>query len=266
MKKFLSEYGFAILAAIVVILLIAICSPVSNLIQTKVENVITSFANKTSMKLGSVENGISGDGQHKVVAGMPKKSDLITIDGQEYRVLSINGTQAKVLAMYDANITYFNNYSGGGESRYEGSVVDNYLENTFYPSLSFKDAIIKKDITQNMYRNASKIDRTESIPVGLRHVYLLDMEDLFEYLDNGDDWIDGEQIKVMFYDTYFVELNQSPCSDIWLRSSSTDYTSHAWRISTYGEYANLSLFNCWDNADAIRPAFVIDLSKIDFQK
>lgn len=55
MKDFLSEYGFAILAAIVVILLIAMCTPVGNLVKNQVMGVIDNFANKTSSKLNAMD-------------------------------------------------------------------------------------------------------------------------------------------------------------------------------------------------------------------
>ena len=55
MRDFLSEYGFAILAAIVVILLIAMCTPVGELIQSKVNGVVESFAGKAEARLANVD-------------------------------------------------------------------------------------------------------------------------------------------------------------------------------------------------------------------
>lgn len=57
MKSFLEEYGFAILAAIVVILLIAMCTPVGNLIKNQVMGVVESFAGKTESKLAAADAG-----------------------------------------------------------------------------------------------------------------------------------------------------------------------------------------------------------------
>ena len=59
MKKFLEEYGFAILAAIVVIILIAMCTPVGSLIKKQVMNVVNNFALKTESRLDNVDNTIS---------------------------------------------------------------------------------------------------------------------------------------------------------------------------------------------------------------
>ena len=55
MKSFLEEYGFAILAAIVVILLIAMCTPVGNLIRNQVMSVVESFAGRTESKLANID-------------------------------------------------------------------------------------------------------------------------------------------------------------------------------------------------------------------
>ena len=57
MKSFLEEYGFVILAAIVVILIIAMCTPVGNLIKRQVMNVADSFAGKSKSKLSAVDAG-----------------------------------------------------------------------------------------------------------------------------------------------------------------------------------------------------------------
>lgn len=51
MKSFLEEYGFAILAAIVVILLIAICTPVGNSIKSYCLDLVSSFASTANKKL-----------------------------------------------------------------------------------------------------------------------------------------------------------------------------------------------------------------------
>lgn len=54
MKSFLQEYGFAILAAIVVIIIIAMCTPIGNVIRNQISGVIETFSEKTSSKLSSV--------------------------------------------------------------------------------------------------------------------------------------------------------------------------------------------------------------------
>ena len=55
MKSFFEEYGFVILAAIVVILLIAMCTPIGNLVKSQITGIVDSFANKTNTKLNAVD-------------------------------------------------------------------------------------------------------------------------------------------------------------------------------------------------------------------
>ncbi len=57
MKSFFEEYGFVILAAIVVILLIAMCTPIGNLVHTQINGIVDSFSSKTTAKFNSVDSG-----------------------------------------------------------------------------------------------------------------------------------------------------------------------------------------------------------------
>ena len=57
MKKFFEEYGFVILVAIVVIILIAMVSPIGGLIKTQISDIATSFGKKTDIKLRAVSDG-----------------------------------------------------------------------------------------------------------------------------------------------------------------------------------------------------------------
>lgn len=55
MKSFLEEYGFAILAAIVVILLIAICTPLGNSVKSYIMDLVGSFASVAGNKIDAVD-------------------------------------------------------------------------------------------------------------------------------------------------------------------------------------------------------------------
>lgn len=57
MKSFFEEYGFVILAAIVVILLIAMTTPIGSLVKNQITGIVDSFANKTNTKLNAVNIG-----------------------------------------------------------------------------------------------------------------------------------------------------------------------------------------------------------------
>lgn len=97
MKDFLSEYGFAILAAIVVILLIAMCTPVGNLIKNQIMGVVDSFATKTESKLysmdadnalGVVITQLDENGNFKIVASSDSETDVLKAS---YRVKDQHG-------------------------------------------------------------------------------------------------------------------------------------------------------------------------------
>lgn len=51
MKSFFEEYGFVILAAIVVILLIAMCTPLGNVVKQNITGIMNSFSGKTNSML-----------------------------------------------------------------------------------------------------------------------------------------------------------------------------------------------------------------------
>ena len=54
MKSFLEEYGFAILAAIVVIVLILMASPVGQAIKAALLNVVEKFTNTTESAIDTL--------------------------------------------------------------------------------------------------------------------------------------------------------------------------------------------------------------------
>lgn len=55
MKKFFEEYGFVILASIVLIVLMSICSPVGGVIKTKIDDIVLGFSNKQQSSFNTVK-------------------------------------------------------------------------------------------------------------------------------------------------------------------------------------------------------------------
>ena len=97
MKNFLSEYGFAILAAIVVILLIAMCTPVGNLIKNQIMGVVDGFATKTESKLYTMDAGneaavivkqLDDAGKFSITATSDSETDVLKAS---YRVKDQHG-------------------------------------------------------------------------------------------------------------------------------------------------------------------------------
>ena len=227
---------------------------------------------------------------------LPKKGDLLNIDldgngNKQYRVLGLNGNVAKVLGMNDISTSQAYNttskigtFIGGTTGQlYAGSDLDTYLNTTWYNTLSTeaKAAIVPESRTQYMYKwydapndpttstytyqcqynwsdsDYDNADLTDSILVGDRNVFALDLKDIYDYFG-----------KVCITSNELIELwtNQTGAMNgkaWWLSSASADYSNHAWYVIGIGGhlgYANV------DHASAVRPAFNIDLSKIDFSK
>lgn len=55
MKKFFKEYGFVILASIVLIILISICSPVGGVVKTKIDDIVLSFSSKQQSSFNTIK-------------------------------------------------------------------------------------------------------------------------------------------------------------------------------------------------------------------
>ena len=85
MKSFFEEYGFVILAAIVVILLIAMASPIGDLVKAQITGIVDSFANKTESKLNAVDAGAitvratTSEGKVKLDWDAEKTEDIFSV-------------------------------------------------------------------------------------------------------------------------------------------------------------------------------------------
>lgn len=227
---------------------------------------------------------------------MPIKGDLINInlDGsgnKTYRVLIMNGNVAKLLGM--SNISTSQKYNATSKTGtfangttgqlYTGSDLDTYLNTTWYNTLTStaKAAIIPESRTQYMYQYYDKpntpntptytyqyqynwsdsdyenANLTDSILIGNRNIFALDLKDIFDYFG-----------KVCITSNELMELwtNQTSAvsSKYWqLSSAGADNPNDAWGV--YGDLGYL-YGNDVGAASAVRPAFNLDLSKINFTK
>lgn len=219
---------------------------------------------------------------------LPVSGDLITMDlgttaaagtNNLYRVLSIDGNIAKVVAMYDystsvvfnssSSTTTFSNGSTG--QKYEGSNLDTVLNTTFYEAMNdtAKAAIISQSITQTIVARDTTASTSYdlsiintsgttyyytvagSVSVGERYVYALDIQDLAEYKKDFGNY----ELCQMFY-------NQNTATPSpWLRSPSKGYTNYVWTVNASSGYASDRQYNV---SYAARPAFVIDLAKVSW--
>lgn len=213
---------------------------------------------------------------------MPVKGDLITmnLDGTDrlYRVMKIvDGTTVEVLGMW--NVSNSLAFDSGRTNTYNGKTLDTYLNTTWYNALSSeaKDAIVPKNINQYQYSyNSSAYNQsthssyadysTKSLKanVGNRYVYALDVEDIEMYF-GGTGGSTSDKTPATFSNTDLFQLFWNQTSTIyeypWFRSARADLSFGAWFV--YGNTGSVDSLNS-NYARAARPAFQIDLSKIDF--
>lgn len=153
------------------------------------------------------------------------KGQKLTLDlgngDREYLVLDAAGDVVELLCLYSAGRGPF-----GSDNKYFGSVVDDFLENSFYDSLSkeAKAAIIPQSITQYEYErdpqaawcpsHQSYLDYYSKQPLSTkyRHVYLLDIEDIEEYFNHK---FDKGDLRALFPGR----------DDAWLRSATFNGTA-----------------------------------------
>ena len=230
------------------------------------------------------------------LAPLVAKGDLIKLDldgngDKQYRVLGINGNIAKLLGM--SNISTSQEYNATSKTGtftngttgqlYVGSDLDTYLNTTWYNTLTstIKAAIVPESRTQYMYRYYDKpntpntptytyqyqynwsdsiyenVNLTDSILIGNRNIFALDLKDIFDYFG-----------KVCITSNELMELWTNQTSAVsgkywWLSSADADYPGSAWGV--YGAYGGLNYIGV-GFAGAVRPAFNLDLSKINFTK
>ena len=218
---------------------------------------------------------------------IPQKSDLINIDmtgsgtAQTYRVLkNVSGSVVEVMSMSDDTTSMFS----GSNNTYEGSTLDTYLNTTWYSTLSndAKSAIVDKTFRQDKWYLTAQGDPdyngfygttkpgTNGYTVSLmsasfgneitRHVYAISTQDVLDYvLDTTitDGELQNYNIWKMFWNNEVQHTNMF----VWLMSAST--SGYAMMIQGTSGYISDRNYSISSNMYA-RPAFQIDLSKIDF--
>ena len=249
MKGFLQEYGNIMVVVAVVLGMLAFGK--------------TGYAK-------SIQDAILGSADHIVETGeniVPKPvkaSDTINIEGTEYVVLEQKeNNQALIITASSIGEKKFqSNYDhntklrpdGQNASTYEGSEIDNYLENTWYKGLSakMKAAIQTTNIKQVLYtvRNDPN-SKQETGPNGQvyntisRHVFLPGVEDI----NNVVNLKNVSKVQAFLNGT-----------SIWTRDS--HYRNEAEFLNSY--LGSLTYTDVCNTVD-MRPTFVIDLSQVDYK-
>ena len=189
---------------------------------------------------------------------------VLNIDGIEYMTVERKESgKYLVIATQDVERRFFQASSrenSVNQNTYEGSEIDKYLENEWYSNLSLamKAAINSNNIKQVSYIKTNDSDIKDETGYGgeiyntiSRHVFLPSVEEIGKVVDLKN----SEKLKKF--------LNGS---DIWTRDSSKGY-QYGHFYSNYGSMlfssGYLSYNYVYEKA-GIRPAFVIDLSKVDY--
>lgn len=251
MKGFLQEYGIVMVVVSVVLGML------------------------TFGKMGyakNIQDAILGSADHIVETGEGvtkgsdvKSSDFLNIEGKEYIVLEKQGNnQALVMtASSIGNKMFFNNgvpnagqNFGPNWNTYEGNNIDKYLENTWYKGLSAKmqNAIQMTNIKQLCYytKNIDSPPRDnyngEIYNTISRHVFLPSVSEIWKVVNLKN----PDKVQV------FLSDNKS----IWLRDSEHTYTDE---VTFLNHYSGKLTYLYATNPNGMRPAFVIDLSQVNYK-
>lgn len=227
----------------------------------------------------------------------------MNLDGtgdKQYRVLSMNGNIAKVLGMDDISTSQVYNatdktgaFAGGTTGQlYADSDLDTYLNTTWYNTLSntAKAAIRPESRTQGMYQHYTSpstpntptytyqyqynwqdseyrnADLTDSVLVGNRNVFALDLKDIYDYF--GKVCITSNELMEMWTnqtsavsDKHWGLMSTYKAGGSGGTSGGGGSASGVWTVNgVYGYLTSVgAAISC-----AVRPAFNIDLSKITF--
>lgn len=223
--------------------------------------------------------------------------DILSMDldgngAKQYRVLSMNGDVAKVMAMYDTlTSTWDANYPTTtmgtlSVAKYEGSTLDTYLNTTWYNTLTSatKAAIVPENVVCDAWYwdNTGDPDYTgtygNSVPgtsnytiskyaggtlnIGNRNVFALGVQDIIDYLNDSSVQVDTTAIlrNVNIWKMFWND-EVSHSGKLWLRSSIAGDSSRAWYV--YGFNGNLSNLDV-SSSRVVRPALNLNLNQIEF--
>lgn len=255
MKGFLQEYGVIMVVVAVVLGMLAFGK--------------TGYAK-------SIQDAILGSADHIVETGEGvtkgsevKSGDILDIEGNKYIALERNESD-QLLVMTANNIqrnSFISEYRSDGLAinTYENSTIDKYLENEWYNSLSstMKAAIQPTNIKQASYKMPKDPDSRQETGYNgqvyntiSRHVFLPSVDEIGNIIDLNDENKIGKFLS-SYYEYIWTRDSYQPESDRVMILSRYN-TSNGYLSYTFADYVvNSTIY--------MRPAFVIDLSKVDYK-
>lgn len=262
MDGFFNKYGRMIIVAVAICFVLLYLTPMRNVVGSSINGFAGNFANKVGESLGTVKmpDGSESGGKFTVPEGV-KAGSRLKIEGNEYIVLEKReNNQALVMTASSIGGRRFQAYTSNGlrqdgqyRNTYEGSEIDNYLENEWYNNLSstMKTAIQTTNIKQASYKTYNDPDSKQETGYKgqiyntiSRHVFLPSVDEI------------GKAVDLKNPDKVIVFLNGA---DVWTRDSYHGGAVYAeWLDSAFG---GLDCQNVDDTHDMC-PAFVVDLTKV----
>lgn len=253
MKGFIEEYGKIIVVIILTLLMLGfgqtgLAKPLQNSLLKSTE-MITNAHNKFDEVTKEPEPVTPGA--------------IVDIEGTKYVVLEAReNNQALVMtASSIGNRAFQTGYTsvredGQYRNTYEGSEIDNYLENDWYNSLSstMKSAIQTTSIKQASYAKSNDPDSKQKTgPHGQvykkisRHAFLPSVSEIGKVVDLKN----KNKVKAFLNGDY-----------LWTRDSYQDGPYYVEALDA--NYSNLTNYEV-GSTFGVRPAFVIDLSQVDYK-
>lgn len=138
MKSFFEEYGFVILAAIVVILLIAMATPIGDLVKAQITGIVDSFANKTESKLNAVDAGAITVRASKNVKG------VVELDWDAEKTTDVFGYAVRVTDSTD---------SANWTTKYSDETPETEADGG-----NFKSKLVGRKLTVSGLKNNAKVE------------------------------------------------------------------------------------------------------------
>ena len=247
MKRFFEEYGGIALAILVVLVLIAILSPVGGKIKGSLKEVTKGFDDK--MKNGMNSSGIGFGGSSDGGGTKPEQTvnlttgQKITIAGKEYTVIeNVEGNQYKVLATETVQHKF-----DPSSNNYEGSDIAKYLDNDYYNEIldsKIQSAIVETPIQQKVASSVGSKNPTwtgETKDAGTHKVFIPSWDEVTKVYGSTPD-------KLKAY---------APNGWTWLRDTFGDCVLFVY-VTGYFSFS-VPNFNSY-----VRPAFVLDLSEVEY--
>lgn len=211
---------------------------------------------------GSTSGGAGGSGGSESSGGTvttPSELKTLDIEGTKYVVLEEReNNQALVMTASSIGHKRFQSSDRSdrqNNSTYEGSEIDNYLENNWYNSLSstMKASIQTTSIKQASYANEADPDSKQETGYNgqvyntiSRHVFLPSASEIGKVVDLKN----LHKVKAFLNGT-----------DIWTRDSRQRFDNSAMILNADdGSLIN----NAVDVDNGVRPTFVIDLSQVNY--